>query len=59
MNDEAYKVMLELRMVSDPWPLEAAKLKVLDAELNNQASVRGFKDWVDAYHRMLPGPKIV
>lgn len=54
MCERTFRVMLDLFMVSDPWPLsEAAQseyLKLLETESN----LRGYDSWVEAYHRHQP-----
>ena len=46
----AYRALLDLLMVTDPWPLDAAShadiLDFADAE----AERRGLENWVAAYH---------
>jgi len=48
--DEAFRVLLDWFMVSDPWPLEAKQQGMMLAFLNAEASKRGYDDWVHAYH---------
>jgi hypothetical protein len=49
MNDDAFATLLELLMVSDPWPLDRAK-EHLEDFADDQALARGFSDWIEAYH---------
>ena len=50
--NEEFRVFLDLRMCSDPWPLvdDPGSIEVADRCLNALAKGAGFKDWVDAYH---------
>ena len=50
MNDYAFRVLLSLYMVSDPWPLSTDDNVAMEMFLNEQASDRGFRNWIDAYH---------
>lgn len=44
------------RMCSDPWPVDGdeSHMSRIDHWLNQQARALGFRDWVDAYHRIDP-----
>lgn len=54
MNDYAFRVLLSLYMVSDPWPLTADENVAMEMYLNKESSERGFENWIDAYHNF-PG----
>ena len=52
MNDKEFRCLLDLFMVSDPWPLDDRESnKILGEMLDRLARERSFKDWVGAYHR--------
>lgn len=51
MNDEEFKVFVQLLMVSDPWPLEYGHPMMTDFA-DNEARKRGFPDWIAAYHAL-------
>jgi hypothetical protein len=51
MTDPVFAIILELFMISDPWPLEEEKNATLEAALNEMAQERGFENWVAAYHQ--------
>lgn len=48
--DEAFRVLLDLFMVSDPWPLSDREKNKMYAFLTAEASKRGYDGWVGAYH---------
>lgn len=50
MSPTEYRALLDLFMVSDPWPLEDANQRTLLVLLNREARERGFVDWISAYH---------
>jgi len=54
MNDYAFRVLLSLYMVSDPWPLSTDDNVHMEMFLNKEANDRGFDNWIDAYHNF-PG----
>lgn len=47
-----YRVLLDLYMVSDPWPLEAKADGIMMAALTAEARKRGYDGWVEAYHEL-------
>ena len=49
MNDDAFRILMALVMVNDPWPLQAGKGEIDDL-LDDEARRRGFCDWIEAYH---------
>lgn len=54
VSDDAFRVLLDLYMVSDPWPLSDRENGVLFAFLSAEASKRGFDSWTEAYHEFDP-----
>jgi hypothetical protein len=50
ITDEAFRVLLDLYMVSDPWPLEDKDNLVIFGFLSGESQKRGYKGWVEAYH---------
>ena len=50
MNDEEFRALLDLLMVSDPWPLTSGR-GALEAFADRIAVARGYADWVEAYHK--------
>ena len=48
MSDQAFRELLNLLMVSDPEPVPMEALK---EQADEDARVRGFTCWIDAYHR--------
>lgn len=51
LSDDVFRVLLDLYMVSDPWPLSSAADDTLHALIDAEGQARGFGDWVTAYHR--------
>ena len=54
MSDKAFRVMLDLFMVSDPWLLSEEARHEYEQVLEAEASRRGHNGWVEAYHRHQP-----
>lgn len=52
--DEAFRVLLDLYMVSDPWPLEDNKKGAMFGFLCAEAHKRGYDGWTEAYHEFDP-----
>lgn len=52
--DGVFRVLLNLYMVSDPWPLEQEEDDRLEAWLSEVARERGYDGWVHAYHELRP-----
>lgn len=50
MNDDQFRVFLDLLMVSDPWPLEYGH-EALNELADEQSRERGYCDWIEAYHK--------
>ncbi len=53
MKDMQFRVLLDLMMVSDPWPLDDDARSVLVEQLHNESRKRGYDDMVTAYHSFL------
>jgi hypothetical protein len=51
MDDTEFRCFLDLLMVSDPWPLEESCQSILLDLADRQAAVRGYDNWVEAYHK--------
>lgn len=54
MTNPERRCLLDLLMVSDPWPLSKKAQETLEALADKEAKIMGFSDWVEAYHLMLP-----
>lgn len=52
LNDKQLIALLNLWMVSDPWPNSAEDHDTLLGLMNAEATERGYDDWVVAYHEM-------
>lgn len=50
MSDKIFRILLDLFMVSDPWPLSKESNDLLEAELNEEAALRGYDAWEVAFH---------
>lgn len=50
MSDEIFRILLDLFMVSDPWPLAKESNDLLEAELNRESTARGYDAWQVAFH---------
>ena len=48
-NDE-FRALLDLLMVSDPWPLDDRAHGVLLKLLTSESAARGYESWETAYH---------
>ena len=53
MKDIEYRVLLDLMMVSDPWPLGQTNLAIFKKFMKNEAKHRGYDDEIVAYHNFL------
>jgi hypothetical protein len=51
MKDQEFRLLLDLLIVLDPWPLKENNRDVLLQMLDAEAVRRGFKHAHDAYHR--------
>jgi hypothetical protein len=52
--DHIFRIMLNLMMVGDPWPLTEKEGHEYGAFLIAEAQKRGFAHWIDAYHKFKP-----
>ena len=50
MKDTQFRVLLDLLMVSDPWPLDDDARTVFVEQLHNESKKRGYDDVINAYH---------
>jgi hypothetical protein len=50
MNSLQFRALLDLFMVSDPWPLTDIQQDYIEELIEYEATQRGFETWVDAYH---------
>jgi hypothetical protein len=52
MNNQEFRAFLDLLMCSDPWPVgdDGESQRIMKNWANDQARLRGYKDWVDAWH---------
>jgi len=55
VDGEAFRVMLDLLMVSDPFPADEPGRDAFAGFLDAEAWKRGYADWVEAYHGFDPG----
>lgn len=57
MTDKEFRSFLNLMMVSDPWPLDEDEVEkvILTKFANDQARIRGYRDWIEAFHRFEGG----
>lgn len=51
MNEQVFRALLDLVMVSDPAPLTPSQMKIIEEYLNEISVANGFLDWIEAYHR--------
>jgi hypothetical protein len=54
LTNQECRCLLDLIMVSDPWPLSKKAKEILEQLADKEASAMGFSNWVEAYHHMLP-----
>lgn len=47
-----FRALLDLWMVSDPWPLDEWQHDELGRFITEASKSLGFEDWVEAYHRL-------
>ena len=56
LSEQEYRVLLDLFVVSDPWPLTMKRDRdshtIVMALLQREAKARGLEDWSVAYHRL-------
>lgn len=55
LPDEVFRVLLDLQMVSGPWPLDGRAQGIYMALLTAEAHKRGYNGWVQAYHKLEVG----
>lgn len=53
LNDAQFRALLNLMMVSDPWPLSGTDSFLLETLATDEARRRNYKDWIEAYHKHL------
>ena len=60
MKRHEFRALLDLLMVSDPWPLDKAGEVILKAFADKEAKKRGFDNWIEAYMKLsyAPGPEV-
>lgn len=56
MSDDLFMLLMNLMMVSDPWPLSEHEQTLLNEALDLEASKRGYESWIDAIH-LMPEPE--
>ena len=54
MSEEQYRVLMDLVMCSDPWPLSDKARGVVTDLMDEEAEARGYETWTDAYHALEP-----
>lgn len=50
MKDMQFRVLLDLMMVSDPWPLTAEAKIIFLHLMDNESKKHGYDDVITAYH---------
>ena len=45
-----YSALMNLMMVSDPWPTTEIQKRTITDLLNEEAKRRNYDDWIEAYH---------
>ena len=57
LPSEEFRVLLDLCMCSDPWPLvdDPGSKEIMEHCLNALAKQYEFKDWISAYHGLSTG----
>lgn len=56
--DSVFRVLLDLMMVSDLWPLSTAEQGQMLAFLTAEANKRGYDSWEEAYHEFDPDESV-
>jgi hypothetical protein len=54
MSNEEFRALLDLMMVSDPWPLNVPEYEALEGLFARESDARGFASWIVAYHELEP-----
>ena len=57
MKRHQFRALLDLLMVSDPWPLDKAGEVILKTFADREAKTWGFQDWIEAYMKLSYAPK--
>ena len=57
MNDQTYRYYLDLMMAAGPLHLLSRQTDVLLTFANEEASKRGYGDWIKAWHHFNPNTK--
>lgn len=54
MNREEFRCFLALLMCSDPWPVtnDPSNQITIESFADAEAQRHGFKDWIEAYHKL-------
>ena len=52
LSAQEFGALLELVMVSDPWPTEQLDEQRIKEMLNEEAQSRNYEGWVEAYHEL-------
>lgn len=52
LSAQEFSALMNLMMVSDPWPISDIEGDRIVDMLNEEARSRDYKDWVEAYHDM-------
>ena len=58
MNEGQFKALLDLLMVSDPWPLDEQAHRALLAYANAESGKRGYDGWIHAFHEIDRTPDV-
>ena len=57
MKKHEFRALVDLFMVSDPWPLDKAGEVILKAFADEEAKRWGFSNWIEAYMRLSYAPE--
>jgi hypothetical protein len=52
LTDDELRSFCNLFMASDPWPASEEDRAVIDALLDEESKARGYRDWIEAYHKL-------
>lgn len=52
MKDGLFRSLLDLFMVSDPWPCTEEGQEIIEEMLDKEAKRRGYETWVHAFHNL-------
>jgi len=50
MSPQVFRVLLDLFMCSDPWPMDDSSHAVMLAFVESESKRLGFSDWIEAFH---------